>query len=365
MPANFATKLSEGFAKRVLKVYFEDAVADEITNKDYEGQIKDNTSKLNILTFAKMTLKTYTGANLTADTPQESVATLVTDQQKAYYFAIKSLDTFKSWIDNPEGTLIDQNASLLQEAVDSFVLSFWADAAAGNWVGTNYTTGTVTVTTVTGAVTGVGTTFTVGMEGKPFKATGHTKWYRVKVGGFSSTTAIVIENDSDDETSAYDGGAIGGGTAYVIQANTALALTKTNIYATVVQCGILLDQAKAPKKGRFMVFPSQAKVALNAAPELIPAVPTAYGEVVKNGKIGMIDGMAIYINEQVAGDNTSGYKVLFGHKSFITFALGFVESGVEDLIGNFGKAYKGLTVYGGKVADERRKMGGMLFATFA
>lgn len=363
MPANFATKLSEGFAKRVLKVYFEDAVADEITNKDYEGQIKDQTSKLNILTFAKMTLKNYTGANLTADTPQESVATLVTDQQKAYYFAIKSLDTFKSWIDNPEGTLIDQNASLLQEAVDSYVLSFWADAASGNWLGTSYTTGTVAVATGTGVVTGTGTTFIAGMVGKPFKALGHTKWYRISA--YSSGTSITIINDSDDETAAYDGGTISAGATYEIQANTAVALTKTNIYSYVVQAGIKLDQAKAPKKGRFIVFPSQAKVALNAAPELIPAVPAAYGEVVKNGKVGMIDGMAVYVNEQVAGDNSTGYYVLFGHKSFITFALGFVESGVEDLIGNFGKAYKGLTVYGGKVADERRKMGGVLFATFS
>lgn len=365
MPANFATKLSEGFAKRVLKVYFEDAVADEITNKDYEGQIKDQTSKLNILTFAKMTLKNYTGANLTADTPQESVATLVTDQQKAYYFAIKSLDTFKSWIDNPEGTLIDQNAGLLQEAVDLYVLSFWADAASGNWLGTSYTTGTVAVATGTGAVTGTGTTFTAAMATNklPFKALGHTKWYRVAT--YTSATAITIENDSDDETSSYDGGTISAGATYEIQANTAVALTKSNIYSYVVQCGIKLDQAKAPKKGRFIVFPSQAKVALNAAPELIPAVPAAYGEVVKNGKVGMIDGMAVYVNEQVAGDNTSGYRVLFGHKSFLTFALGFVESGVEDLIGNFGKAYKGLTVYGGKVADERRKMGGVLFATFS
>jgi len=46
---------------------------------------------------------------------------------------------------------------------------------------------------------------------------------------------------------------------------------------------------------------------------------------------------------------------LAGHKSAITFAMGFVESGIEDLIGNFGKAYKGLSVYGAKVVDERRK----------
>jgi len=46
---------------------------------------------------------------------------------------------------------------------------------------------------------------------------------------------------------------------------------------------------------------------------------------------------------------------LAGHKSAITFAMAFTETGIEDLQGNFGKAYKGLNVYGAKVVDERRK----------
>ena len=63
----------------------------------------------------------------------------------------------------------------------------------------------------------------------------------------------------------------------------------------------------------------------------------------------------VYQNEQVSGNNTTGYYILAGHKSAITFALAFTESEIEPLIGNFGKAYKGLVVYGGKILDERRK----------
>lgn len=70
----------------------------------------------------------------------------------------------------------------------------------------NYSTGTVTVTAVTGAVAGSGTTFTSAMVGKGFKADGHTTWYRVK--SFAVATSIVIEDDKDDVTSAYTGGAI-------------------------------------------------------------------------------------------------------------------------------------------------------------
>jgi hypothetical protein len=35
--------------------------------------------------------------------------------------------------------------------------------------------------------------------------------------------------------------------------------------------------------------------------------------------------------------------------------MGMTETGIEDMTGNFGKAYKGLYVYGAKVVDERRK----------
>ena len=78
-------------------------------------------------------------------------------------------------------------------------------------------------------------------------------------------------------------------------------------------------------------------------------------EVIRNGLIGSIAGLKVFHNEQLAGDNTDGYHVMAGHKSAITMAMAFTETGVEDLIGNFGKAYKGLTVYGAKVVDERRK----------
>ena len=49
------------------------------------------------------------------------------------------------------------------------------------------------------------------------------------------------------------------------------------------------------------------------------------------------------------------------HKSWQTLTMAFTETGVEDFIGGFGKNYKGLTVYGSKVIDERRKAGAYLY----
>jgi hypothetical protein len=229
----------------------------------------------------------------------------------------------------------------------------YSDVGSGNWDGTDYTTGTVAVAATTGVVTGSGTTFTSGMVGKPFKATGHSVWYRVKT--YSSSTSITIENDSDDETSAYSGGAISAGATYTIQANTVLTITSSTVNARVNRLATLLNEAKIPKSDRWLVVPAAISSLIRQAPEYIPAVETAYNEVVRRGLIGMLAGFQVYENQQVYGNSTDGWRVMAGHKSGITFAMGMTESGVEDLIGDFGKAYKGLTVYGAKVIDERRK----------
>lgn len=350
--ANYGTNLAEAFAAKALSRYYEAAVEEKITNHDYEGEIKDKASKLNILTFGALSLKNYTGSNLTADDPQESVGVLTTDQKKAYYFKIPSISKFYSWIKNPEGTLLDQVGKELKKTVDQYVLSFYSKVAAGNRIGTDYTTGTVAINS-SGVVTGTGTTFTSAMVGRGFKADGHTKWYRVKT--YTSATSITIEQDLDDDDATYDGGVINAGAGYTIEANTPITVTKTTIYSHIVSAKTKLDQNEIPASDRFLVVPSHIGAYLLQAPELIPAVPTAYDEVVKRGLIGQIAGFTVYQSEAVSGNATNGYRCLAGHRSAITFAMGMTETGIEDMTGNFGKAYKGLYVYGAKVVDERRK----------
>ena len=357
--ADYATKLAEGFSQKVVQLYFNKSISDDITNKNYEGEIKDKLSKLNIITFAALGIKNYTGADISADTPQESVGALSTDQQKAFYFVIPSISRFKSWIKNPESSLMADAASTLKQTVDSFNLSFYADVAAGQRIGTNYATGTVTVDVTTGAVTGSGTTFTAAMVGRGFKALGHTKWYRVK--SYASATSIVIEDDFDDITSAYTGGAIGAGATYAIEAVTAIQVTMDTLYEKLVAAKTLLDAAQVPEDGRYVVLPAELANLFLTSKYLIPAVAMAYEEVIRKGIIGMVAGFMVYRCEQVSGATATGWHVLAGHKSFITHAFGLNEVGTEDAIGNFGKKFKSLHVYGSKVVDERRKCGVELF----
>lgn len=359
--ATYPTKLAEAFASKALEIYYTTSVAEQITNQDYEGEIKDKTSTLNVLTFSKILSHTYTGATMSVDDLTESNGQLVTDQAKYFYFRVKSYDKFRSYIKNPEGTILSQTALELKKVVDTFVLGLYGDVAAGNRVGTDYTTGTVTVDAVTGVVTGSGTTFTSAMVGKGFKALGHTVWYRVKT--YSSATSITIEDDLDDVATAYTGGAIGGGATYTIQANTAVQMTSSTIFDQLNQLAVKLDEAEVPAENRWVVIPPAASALVKLNSNFNPSgVSEGYQRFSIGGRVGgKLAGFEVYQSPRLTGDSVNGWHIMAGHKSAITFAMGFVETGMEDLIGNFGKAYKSLNVYGAKVLDERRKALAELF----
>lgn len=353
--ASYPTKLAEIFSTKVMVIYYANAVSEDITNQDYEGEVKDKASILNIMTFSKILSHTYTGATMTVDDLTESSGQLTTDQAKDFYFRVKSYDKFRSYIKNPEGTILAQTALELKKVIDTYVLGFYTKAAAGNRIGTDYTTGTVTVDAVTGNVTGAGTVFTSTMVGKGFKATGHTVWYRVKT--FVSATNIIIEDDLDDTTSAYTGGAIAAGSSFTIQANTAVQVTSSTIFTQLNALQVLLSNAEIPMEDRWLVVTPDISALIKANANFNPSgVSEAYQKFSVNGRVGgTIAGFTVYESPRVIGDSTNGWHLLAGHKSAITFALGLTETGMEDLIGNFGKAYKSLYVYGAKVVDERRK----------
>ncbi len=349
----YSTNVGEKFAAKVIKKFSEVAVTPQITNDNYEAVAKEGGAiTVNILSYFAPALGNYTGADMSLGSVTESEGELTIDQKKYFYFKILNWDKFKSYGEDPKDDLYDQEAINLQEAVDTFVLGIYGDAAAGQRVGTSYTTGSVEIAVTTGAVTGTGTTFASGMVGKGFKALGHTYWYRVKT--YTSATAIVIEDDYDDETSAYTGGAIGAGATYEVQANTCVTVAVGTIYSYIVSLKTYLTKAKNPKQDRWLVVNADIAGLIDKCTELIHAT-TAGDDVIRNGFMGTLAGFKVYQNEQVAGDSTTGWHILAGHKSAITFAQAYTESAIEnDLIGNFGKAYKGLNCYGAKVIDRRR-----------
>jgi hypothetical protein len=361
MPSAFATKLAEAFSAKVMKEVYAMSVYDLITNRDYEGDVNSVGSIVNILSLARISEQVYTGANLSPASIQEVNGQLKLDQQKAFYWKENTIDKWKSYIKEPKPTIVTQLAQERKKNVDTFVLGFYGKIAAGNRVGTDYTTGTVSID-VSGNVTGSGTTFTSAMVGKGFKATGNSKWYRVL--SYASATSIVVGLDVyDDAVTTYDGGVISGA-AYVVQANTPVATTGTNIMAKIISLGVILDNQEIPQEDRFLIIhptiaqyiPQGTGIALN--------VPAAYEDLVVKGFMTELLGFKIIKSPRVVGDNTNGYHCIAANRNWLTFADKVLEVGIEeDQIGNFGSAFKDLYVYGAKVTDNRLKFAAELFVT--
>ena len=365
------TTLAQAFSQKLLVEMYDKDLMNVITNRDYEGEINAVGSKLNMLDFDRVSEKTYAGSALSYDSLTENNHQLIIDQYKSFYWAQKTLDNWLSYIKNPKPTIVTQTASERNKNKDTFVFGLYGDVGAGHRIGTDYTTGTVTVTTGTGAVTGSGTTFTAAMVGKGFKADGHSTWYRVK--SYASPTSIVIEDDLDDVASAYTGGAISALSTYTIEAATVLALTPANISGYVGDLKLKLDLAEkngynsVPTEGRFLIVPPEFEDTLtNNATGVTLHVSEAYQASVVKGYIGKFKGFDIYVSNRLTGDNTDGYHLIAGVPAWMTYAEKVLQVQMEeDLPGDFGTAYKDLFVYGAKVVDPRRHMAAELFATFS
>ncbi len=364
-----ATTLAQGFSNKLLLEMYDKAMSDTFVNRDYEGEINAVGSKLNILNIARIAEKTYTGSNLSVDSLFENNTVLTIDQWKSFYWQEKTIDNWQSYIKNPHSTVVSQAAEERNKNMDLFIFGFYPDVGAGNRVGTDYTTGTVTID-ASGNVTGSGTTFTASMVGKGFKATGHTKWYRVKT--YTSGTAIVIEDDFDDLTSAYTGGVIGGGTAYTIEAVTPISITTSNLVQEFAVIKLKLDSAEkngynsVPDSDRMIVLPPEFESLVVRASGVVLHVQEVYDDLIQKGMIGELLGMKLFRSNRLTGDNTNGYHCLAVHPLWLTFAEKLLQANIEEeVIANFGANYKDLFVYGGKVADPRRHFAVELFATFA
>ena len=365
----YGTKLAEGFSSKVMQFLYDNNLLDSIVNRNFEGEINAIGSLLNVLDFSKLTEKTYADTALTADTLSENNGQLTIDQYKSFYWKEKTLAKWLSYIKNPHPYIVTQVGEERSRNMDLFAFDLHPDVGSGNRVGTDYTTGDVEVAVTTGVVTGNGTTFTAAMVGRGFKATGHTTWYRIKT--YTSATSITIEDDLDDSTSAYTGGAIAASTAYTIEAATVLTITAANILNKVATLKQRLDLAEkngfsaVPDSDRYLVAPPEFFTILTQGTGVVLHVDEAYQDLVKKGFMGMLQGFKLFQSNRLDGDNTDGYYLLAGHPNWLTFAEKVLDARMEeDLIGDFGTAYKDLFVYGAKVKDINRHQAALGFWKF-
>jgi len=350
------------YSLKLVELLYNDSVTPVITNTKYEGQIKDSGDRVRVRTAGKITLYAYSkGLTLV---PQELTPTyedLVIDKQYYFLFGVDDVDKIQNDI-NAINEYASNTKNDISELIDTDVLAYMATQVNyTNMLGTSYATGTGAIAT-TGVVTGSGTTWVAGHIGGIYKTASLTKSYLVTAR--ASNTEITIKN-LDGTT--YDGGSVSAET-YTIEGAVALSTAKATVYQRLVDLSTILNKSLAPREGRFIVVNAAFEGVLRQAPEFIPAVQSAYTDVVEKGLIGMIAGFKVITSELVAGNNTTGYWFVAGTKDYCAFAQQIMKTVVipaDTVNDSFVTMCKGLVTWGRKVFAGNRAKGAVLRTVIA
>jgi len=113
-----------------------------LVNNSYEGEIRNAGDTVNIMTPSEINVGTYSGADVTVQALNPSVAQLVVDQEKYAAFAVDSLDEIQSAMALKEAG-ISRASNRLADDIDAYILSLYGDAGSTyNESGSAWTFGT-------------------------------------------------------------------------------------------------------------------------------------------------------------------------------------------------------------------------------
>lgn len=275
------------FSKKTVVKFYDGSVVPQITNTDYEGEIKAMGDKVVINTVPDVTISKYKKGGTTQWEDLESDAVEM-PINRATQFAFKldkvDLKQFgnKAYMDQAAEDAAQQQKIYID---DEFLLD---------------------------------------------------------IGGSTATNgAAATENkgaSAGRKSSSYNLGTTGAG----------IPLTKTNILDKILELTGVADEQNWPESGRWVVLPTIFTVLLKQS-DIKDASLTGDGKsTLRSGRIGMIDNWTIYGTNLYTGitDTQTHYTCLFGHISAIAFATQLTDVEYFDkLETTFGRGMKGLQVY--------------------
>ena len=275
--------IPEIWSGKILVKFYASTCLPEVTNSDWEGEVKAMGDKVYIRTVPDVTIRDYLkGQTLTLETPESAPVTLVVD--KAKYFAVAVDDIDKAQVDVK---LMDMYTS---------------DAA------------------------------------NKMKIT-------IEKRGVGAVYADVVAADRGPTASGEAAGINLGTEAAPVSVTAANAIDK------LMDANLALDEQNVPDEGRFAIIPPWYARHLKSS-DLKDAALTGDGQsTLRNGKVGRIDRLSIYVNNNLAKITAGGNKwhVLVGTRDGISWASQITD--VESLRAQttFGTILRGLNVYGFKV----------------
>jgi hypothetical protein len=132
-PAYSGTFIPEIWSGKLLVKFYDATVLGDITNTDYEGEIKSQGDKVIIRQTPTMTIRDYSkGQTLVTEKPEAPVLNLNIDRAKYFSFTVDDIDRYQSDVNVMDDWSADAGEQM-KIAVDSLVLgTVYADAHAKN-----------------------------------------------------------------------------------------------------------------------------------------------------------------------------------------------------------------------------------------
>lgn len=280
----------EIYSQKMLIKFYLTTVFGEISNTDYEGEIKSKGDTVIIRTAPDVTIRDYIkGQDLVYESPNSAAVELEINKAKYYAMRIDRIDEVQN-----DMTLMDKWSDdagrRLAISVDTDILSnFYADAATGNY----------------GATAGVIS------------------------GGYNLGTAAAPISLHTGATSGTD----------------------INVIDAIMNAEATLSEQNVPEDDeRWIVLPTWATNVLQTS-DLRRADSMGYPanqDVLRNGKLGRLGQFTIYRSNNLPKSGTNTI-IPFGHKSGLTFASQLIDTETLPHPTAFGTIQRGLQVYGYKV----------------
>lgn len=150
---------------------------------------------------------------------------------------------------------------------------------------------------------------------------------------------------------------------YVGSAASPIALTKDNIYTSIIALRTALDKQNVPTQGRTIVVPPEAYALLLQDSRFTSVSDVAQG-VILNGEVGSVAGFRIFMSNNVVrtSADTPVYSITAQVADATTYAEQIIKTEALRPEASFSDAVRGLHVYGAKVT--RPVEIATLFATF-
>jgi hypothetical protein len=293
--------------------FYKSTVLSEITNNDWEGEIKGHGDKVVIRQIPTITVLDYKkGANLgTPEQPDTGSLELLINQGKFFNVILDDVNAVQSDLKLMDNFTNDA-AEQMKIQIDSVVLNYHSNH------------GDLTTPAAT------------------------DRWSNVVVARNKGDAAGVVSQKIN----------LGKLTAPLIPTNNvanpagSLTAITCNPLDIVLRAGLVLDEQNVPETGRWIVFPAWMGFMLKTSDLKAAYLTGDPTSPLRNGKIGTIDRFTIYLSNNYVGFVDAGKvantECLFGTDDAISFASQITNVETLRAQSTFGNIVRGLNVFGYK-----------------